>query len=147
MIRPNIYSHVSKDSSFYDRVERSLKNFSRLHPDQLIFCLSAPLGIDTTYTYDGLLILSPSHKIIFIGNNNDDAFSEFVEDVFDDLSSLSKKYNYQKYIGRPREWKDRITNKIVVEEGDELNFEEYIGEDTKIASSKDIRLVLSLIHI
>lgn len=147
MIRPNIYSHVSKDSSFYDRVERSLKIFSRLHPDQLIFCLSAPLGIDTTYTYDGVLILSPSHKIIFIGNNNDDAFSEFVEDVFDDLSSLSKKYNYQKYIGRPREWKDRITNKIVVEEGDELNFEEYIGEDTKIASSKDIRLVKYLISL
>ena len=72
------------------------------------YVIRAPLVLikESNYEYDkGIVILRSQHKISFIdlGNNNDQ-FEDYCEDFLDDLKFLSEKYQYIKYIGRPRKW-------------------------------------------
>jgi superfamily I DNA and RNA helicase len=106
-------------SYFYLEAEKTIKNANLLEEleeyadssKQLIYVLERPLT-DLKYTYkysQALIVLSPKNKIAIIdygGNANE--FEDFVEDILEDLGSISDKYLYKDVIGRPRIWKTSL---------------------------------------
>lgn len=147
MIKQNNFIQINKENPFHIKVSHAVKTYSKEHPEQLIFCLSSPLGIETSYNYDGMFILSPGHEITFLGDKDDENFILYINDVLEDLSSLSLSYNYQKYIGRPREWRDRIVKKDLIPSEEAIDIGKYIGEDAQKVTKKDARLVNYLISL
>lgn len=108
------------ESYFFFNVEKNakngaaidaFKNFSEEHSLQM-FVLNKPLG-DSKFSYDyeeALVVLIPGRKLIFIDyGNNQLRFDSFVDDFIDDLGYLSDKYKYKNEIGRPRQWRGRLT--------------------------------------
>lgn len=80
--------------------------------DILAFLIQSPLRGDNKYSYeykDGIVLLFPGHKFIFINlGGNEKDFNEYCEDFIEDLGALSDKYNYKEELGRPRVWKDNL---------------------------------------
>lgn len=78
-----------------------------------IYIITAPLGGKYTYRYEEnvLVILIPKHKIIFLNLSEEKKtdFENYYEDFIEDLASISDKYEYKEYIGRPRDWKENNT--------------------------------------
>lgn len=76
-----------------------------------IYVIDRPLG-DSKYTYDhkdGLVVLAPKHKLIFIDFSDSHlSFEDFVDDFIEDLGSISDKFRYKEHIGRPKNWSDLI---------------------------------------
>lgn len=74
----------------------------------LIYVLNRPLT-DQKYTYrytQSLIILSPKNKIAIVDYGNREAeFDNYIEDVLEDVGSISDKYLYKDVIGRPRQWR------------------------------------------
>ena len=109
------------NSLFFNHVEENERNreivnefeeFALKNPQQQIYLITAPLGEKYDYDYEEnvIVILSPKHKIIFLDLKDDEnKFSEYYEDFVEDLSSISDKFEYKKHIGRPRDWKRKIT--------------------------------------
>lgn len=147
MLKPNSFLQVDDDSKLSKRLTSSLKTFGKAHEAQLVFIIQAPLGMDSSYEYDGAIILSPNHKITFLGTSNDDEFEDYIDDVFDDISALSKKYNYQKYIGRIREWRDDVHIKKVIRDNEEIDLEEFIGDGNNIIDPQNARRLKFLISL
>lgn len=146
MIKPNIYFQIQKNSELYYLLDNAQKKFAKAHSDQLVFCIQSPLGIDTSYSYDGAILLSPKYKITFLGTDQA-GFDDYVDDVMDDISSLSKKYNYQTHIGRPREWREKIITKIILNPDDNLDLEDYLYKDENKVDHENVRLVKFLISL
>ncbi len=108
------YCHVEKNSLNQDIID-ILEKFVNENKNEQIYIINAPLS-ENKYSYDyqekALVLLSPNHKIIFVDlNNNPKEFGDYYDDFIEDLSSLSDKYKYKDYIGRPREWKNILTEK------------------------------------
>ena len=106
------YCHVEKNGSNQEIIE-SLEEFVNENKNEQIYIINAPLS-ENKYSYDyqedALVLLSPNHKIIFIDlKNNTNEFKNYYDDFIEDLSSLSDKYKYKEFIGRPREWKNILT--------------------------------------
>lgn len=84
-----------------------------------IYIITAPLGGKYTYDYEEnvLVILIPKHKIIFLNLSDERSsdFENYYEDFIEDLASISDKYEYKEYIGRPRDWKKNNTEKANLE--------------------------------
>lgn len=61
---------------------------------------------DSTYDYDGAIVLfSSGVRPCFIDiDKNEEAFDEYKDDFFDDLSYLSEKFKYRNKIGRKKQW-------------------------------------------
>jgi len=83
----------------------------------LIYVLNRPLT-DQKYTYkyaQALIILSPKCKIAIVdcGNRQND-FENYVEDVIEDIGSISDKYLYKDVVGRPRQWRKALLNDEIV---------------------------------
>ena len=78
-----------------------------------IYVINKPLG-DNKYSYqyeDAFVLLSPKQKIIFINlGNEEENFQSYIDDFIEDLGSISDKYRYKQFIGRPRSWSDLYTN-------------------------------------
>lgn len=80
---------------------------------QQAYVLSAPLT-DSKYDYsyqNGFIYLSSKMKITFFtceGLESDD-FQDYVEDVIQDVYSISDTYDYKKVLGRPRDWRQALT--------------------------------------
>lgn len=74
----------------------------------LMYVLDRPLT-DQKYTYsytEALIILSPKNKIAVVNyGQNDESFQDFIEDILEDIGSISDKYLYKEVIGRPRKWR------------------------------------------
>ena len=94
----------------------------------------------TSYGYEkGIVVLIPKHKIMFINyGNNEEKFNDFYEDFVEDLGQLSKKYDYMKILGRPRQWKDEFT--VTYNYGDvkKLMLSDFL-EKNKLPSKEDAR--------
>lgn len=77
----------------------------------LIYVLDRPLT-DQKYDYpykNSLILLIPNHKISIINfGDNENDFEDFVEDVIEDIGSISDKYLYKEVLGRPRKWRDQL---------------------------------------
>ena len=78
---------------------------------KLIYILDSPLT-DQKYSYkysQALIILSPNNKITIIDFGNGKAeFDDYIEDVIEDIGSISDKYLYKEVIGRTRVWRDSL---------------------------------------
>ncbi|TCD26320.1 DNA helicase [Pedobacter psychrodurus] len=121
-------------SYFYLQAEKNSKNADLLnrlgdyadYSKELIYVLNKPLG-DVKYNYaykSALIILAPKSKILFLdyGNNNE-AFENFIEDVIEDVGSISDKFLYKDVIGRPRNWRTSLVET-------DINFKDITSIDT-----------------
>lgn len=105
------FKHI-KDNDENRSIVEAFENYAIENPNEQLYLINAPLS-EQKYKYEyeekAIVILSPKHKIIFLDlENNEDEFEEYCEDFIEDLTSLSDKYNYKQYIGRPRKWRDEL---------------------------------------
>lgn len=80
---------------------------------QLVYVLDKPLT-DLKYSYrysHSLIILSPKYKIAILDfGKKVEEFENYVEDVIEDIGSISDKYDYKDIIGRPRQWRSSLVD-------------------------------------
>lgn len=114
-----------------------------------MYLLKSPLG-NKKYVYadkDSFILLSPHHKITFITCRGilDNVFEDYYEDVIEDIGAISDKFLYKEYIGRTREWKEKLTRKVLSESllknSNQFYNEAYV-EDVVIR--RKLELVISL---
>ena len=115
-----------------------------------IYIITAPLAGKYTYDYEEnvLVILIPKHKIIFLNlseEKNTD-FENYYEDFIEDLASISDKYEYKGYIGRPRDWKENNTAKANLEDFNKGSLKDFLS-NCKINDLKDQRIGEFLISL
>lgn len=76
-----------------------------------IYVLDRPLT-DQKYSYKyshALIVLSPNSRIAIIDyGDKPDEFRDYVEDVIEDIGSISDKYLYKDVIGRTRKWRSTL---------------------------------------
>lgn len=122
------------------------KYVSENHEEQ-VYVVNSALGEKYSYSYQEnvMVILSPKHKLIFLDlAGNDTAFDEFYDDFVEDLNSISDKYKYKDYIGRPREWKRHNTVKIYKDEF--VSFERTFRETILVGPLQRVsELLISLL--
>lgn len=102
-----------------------------------IYIIDKALGKNTKiedYEYrKKFVVLAPQEKILIINYGGDKTdFDFFVDDFISDLEYLSKRYGYQKKIGRSRSWEDCISK---------LSFDEIKGRPiTELMKENDVPL-------
>lgn len=111
------YNHVESNEENVNIVMQ-IEDYAKIHPTEQIYLITAPLG-ENKYSYEyeknAIVILSPKHKIIFLDLiDSSDDFEDYYEDFIEDLGSISDKFNYKKYIGRPKKWQDDLTSTQIV---------------------------------
>ena len=115
-----------------------------------IYIITAPLGGKYTYDYEEnvLVILIPKHKIIFLNLSDERSsdFENYYEDFIEDLASISDKYEYKEYIGRPRDWKKNNTEKANLEDFNKASLKDFLN-NSKINDLKDQRIGEFLISL
>jgi len=146
-----------ENSLFYNNIEETdinrdiinqIKKYIENNPTEQIYLITAPLG-ENKYSYDyeenAMVILSPKHKIIFLDLlDNKEDFEEYYEDFIEDLSSISDKFNYKKYIGRPRKWRDNLITQEI--KSDDFNIEELLSQHRVVESEeRKTELMISLL--
>jgi len=143
------YSHI-EENDYNKEAIKKIRDYSIQNPNEQIYLVNSPLG-EKKYKYDyqekAIILLSPKHKIIFLNldYNLQDEFEEFVDEFIEDLGSISDKYNYKQFIGRPKKWK----NELIVKESAnnefdvKLLFDKYKIEDKNLRRKNE--LIISLI--
>ncbi len=116
------YNKIEKNDMNSDVIEKIEKYVNSSLKDKL-YLINAPLG-KNKYSYDYqdkvIVILSPKHKIIFLDLANEEEFRDYFEDFIEDLGSISDKFDYKEYIGRPREWRKQ---KLIIDKKLDSNFD------------------------
>lgn len=140
------YLQADKNANNADLLEK-LELFADSQK-KLIYVLDRPLS-DLKYSYkysQAIIILSPRNKIAIVDyGNNDIEFENYVEDIVEDLGSISDKYLYKDVIGRPRVWKASLfVSDIKINEIFEIEdfFNNLILEDE--SDKKKLELLISL---
>ena len=138
---------TSKNKSVIDKFKTYLSEEDKATQ---IYIITAPLGGKYTYDYEEnvLVILIPKHKIIFLNfseEKNTD-FENYYEDFIEDLASISDKYEYKGYIGRPRDWKENNTAKANLEDFNKGSLKDFLS-NCKINDLKDQRIGEFLISL
>lgn len=142
------FIHAEKNSN-NARLIDELEAFAESNKT-LIYVLNRPLT-DQKYNYtynDALIIMSPKHKVCIINsleNSADGLFEDFVEDVLEDVGSISDKYLYKEVIGRPRQWRKKLVNEnLCIKDIISIN---DLFKQNKLTDSKEIKdldLLISL---
>lgn len=75
-----------------------------------------------------MVILIPKHKIIFLNLSEEKKtdFENYYDDFIEDLASISDKYEYKEYIGRPRDWKKNNTGEANLEDFSKSSLKEFL---------------------
>lgn len=111
----NIPSNISSNNSyFFEKLEEISDN-----KNTPIYIIDKPLT-DRKYNYKtngSFIILIPKHKIIFLKNNDELNFENFILDFLEDAASLADRYNYIDNLGRARTWRE----KYIYEEKDNIH--------------------------
>lgn len=112
------------------------------------YIIQSPLA-EKKYTYSfssGMIILIPNHQIIIMNSGGDeDDFTDYFEDFFEDLGHLSDRYEYRKILGRPRKWKTELLAETNVPNSKQ-NIKDFLAQfkiDDKV-KSRQIELLISL---
>lgn len=149
MIQSNTYIKISENNPIREELKKGIEVFGKTDPDKLIYCLSSPLiGEDEyEYGYEGVLLLSPKNKLIFIGYDDSPEFQDYIDDFIADIGSLSQNYNYQKHIKRPREWRERIVISANFKSGEKINIGALLNAPENAVSFQDHRLVKYIISL
>jgi len=110
---------MQEDTPFLNGV----KTFANTQKKQ-VYVISAPLT-DKKYRYNfhgAYILLVPKKKITFIyREGSKQEFENYVEDVLDDIASISDKYQFKEILGRRRQWNHLV--KIINEEPNDDIFE------------------------
>lgn len=125
----------SMETYFYTQKERTEKNAEILDAIEIFandnciqtYAILEPLG-EGKYNYvydDAISVLIPGYKIIIInlGENGNEEFEYYCDDLVEDLSHISDKYTYKEKIGRPRDWK---RNQIEIIDIEDFSVSEFI---------------------
>lgn len=149
MIQSNTYIKISENNPIREDLKKGIEFYGKTDPDKLIYCVSTPLiGEDEyEYGYEGVLLLSPKNKLIFIGYDDSIEFQEYIDDFISDIGSLSQNYNYQKHIKRPREWRSRIVTSVNFRPGDQINIGALLADPETEVSIRDHRLIKYIISL
>lgn len=113
----------------------------------LLYLLDRPLT-DQKYSYgfsDGLILLSPKHKIHIMNFGDTEEFQDYVEDIIEDIGSISDKYLYKEIIGRPRKWKDSLIS-IDLNPKTPVDIDS-LSLDLKLSNPADIKKIDLLISL
>jgi len=122
-------------------IKEAIEDFAVSNKKQT-YVLHRPLSKeDSTYDYDGaLVIFSSGAKPCFVNINKDeDAFEDYIEDFFDDVSYLSEKFKYRTKIGRKKHWTKLF---------DDCDYDELTFDSLKIKKPSEKRvadLITSLV--
>lgn len=143
-------------SYFYNQIDKNTSNAGLLESleyyaeenKKIIYVVNRPLT-DLKYSYDYsdvLIILSPKNKIFFVNIGTEiDRFNNYVEDVTEDIGSISDKYLYKEILGRPRKWKEQLIRKDLGPE--DFKSLDQLFQDNQITDGlekKKVELVISL---
>jgi len=114
-----------------------------------VYVIDKALGKDLkdSYSYtEELVILIPKQKVILLNYGSaKNEFDEFVEDFISDLEYLSKRYEYQKKIGRSRNWRECISE-LNFEDIKMRNIEDILRDcDVPVHKERTIELLISLL--
>ncbi len=147
-MRNDLFYKQIKENNQNKIVANKFEKYANSHSDFQVYLITSPLGERYSYQYEenALIVLIPAHKLLFVNLANDvDSFDDYVEDVIQDLNSISDKYKYREYIGRARKWKDELVAKIKY---DEATFDiDCLLEQTKLSGndSRKADLLISLL--
>lgn len=114
-MKNDLFYKEIKDNALNKPVVILLEKYAKQHPDLQFFIITSPLGERYTYQYEenALIVLVPNHKLMFINLiDKNDAFEDYVDDVIQDLNSISDKYKYMDHIGRARTWKKEVVETV-----------------------------------
>ena len=123
-----------------ERIFAELEEYARKEINP-VYIINKPLEEkNVSYGYEkGIVVLIPKHKIMFINyGNSEEKFEDFYEDFIEDLGQLSKKYDYMKILGRPRQWKEEFTVAYNYEEIKTLSLSDFLKKN-KLSSKEDTR--------
>jgi len=144
-------------TSFYykqDGIDNDINNFfiEKLETfietsEEQFYLITKPLS-EEKYTYEysenALVLLVPKHKIMFINiKEESEPFEDYVDEFIEDLGTLSDKFGYKEYIGRPKKWKSLVNDKIDKEASIEDILKENKINDT--TQEKTCELLISLL--
>lgn len=150
-----------KQELFYSNIDRTIKSekifniletYSKNFQKQ-VYVLDKPLGEKERYNYgykDAMVIFIPKTKVLFLNLSpeREEEFTDYVEDYIEDLGYISDKYGYKETLGRPRFWREKLIEEIVISSEEEVdNFEENL-ERYKLENEELIRkgeLLISLV--
>lgn len=125
-----------------DEIESLFKSLERYAENGVspVYIIDRPLEEKSSYSYEkAVVILIPKHKIIFVNyGKNEQEFEDFREDFTEDLGQLSKKYDYMKILGRPRQWKDEFIISYEYEDIINRDLEDFL-EENRLESNEDQR--------
>lgn len=126
---------------------KEVSNYANKHKQQF-YVLSAPLT-DSKYKYsytDGCILLSSKYKITFFTFKDveDEDFQDYVDDVLDDVSSISDHYEYKAALGRPRVWRKSLIAELSYDEGMSIR---QMLEDVKVDDSRTVRMLDMVISL
>ena len=141
---------------FFSTLEETDKNrtflkevcdYANKHKRQF-YVLSAPLT-DNKYKYsytDGCILLSSKYKVTFFTfkDIDDEDFQDYVEDVLDDVSSISDHYEYKTALGRPRIWRKNLIAELSYD--DNMSIKQML-EDIRVEDSRTIRMLDMVISL
>lgn len=148
------------NSYFYCSVEKNSQNAEIINAfeeyskanKQTIYIVNKPLG-ENKYSYkfsDSLIVLTPKYKIAVINNLNsqNEEYEDYVEDLIEDIGSISDKHNYKNVIGRTRKWREEILEyNLKSDDIDLTNIGDFLEKVqlTDSSSIKKAELVISLL--
>ena len=146
------FNHIEENGNNRNIVD-AFEKYALEHPNEQLYLITAPLS-EQKYHYEyernAIVVLSPKHKIIFLDlENKVEEFEEYYEDFIEDLTSLSDKYNYKQYIGRPRKWRDELIayeKNIPIDINDFLDVHKITDKNLKRKSELLISLLIGSIN-
>ena len=106
-----------------------------------VYVINKPLEEkEVDYGYEkAVAVLIPRHRIMFVNyGKNQDKFEDFCDDFIEDLGQLSKKYEYKKILGRPRQWKDQFTARYEYCEVRDSSFADFL-KGNRLETKEDER--------
>ena len=141
------YNNVPGGSNIDGLVEK-LESYSEQNA-KAVYIIDKPLGNENKIEYgyeEKAIILIPKQKILLVNYGIEcDEFEDFVEDFIDDLEFLSKKFEYQKYLGRKRVWQKCIET-VSFEDIKDLDVEDILKEyRVPIQDERIVELLISLL--
>lgn len=134
---------TSKNRTFLEAMQSLAESIK-----QQIYVLSGPL-IDGKYQYNDeslMIVLSSKRKIAFVTTKKiSEDFEDLCEDIIEDIGSVSDKYAYKEKIGRPRKWKDKLTDIYSTQEIPDVK--KWFECELAIADSGDYRTLDLLVSL
>lgn len=125
-----------------DGIEKLFEDLEKYAEDGInpVYIIDRPLEEKSGYSYEkAAVILIPKYKILFLNyGNNLQEFENFCEDFTDDLGQLSKKYDYMKILGRPRQWKQDFIVSYDYKQIKDISLESLL-ESNRLKTSEEQR--------